>query len=221
MTPEKTIPGTRRAKQKARTRELILESAKELFDKLGYQKTTIRAVAKGAGVGLGTVMSHFPDKRSLLIGAVLDFWQETEQRVYTSIAAFTGVRELFLYITKEFYAAYAAKPDLSRTLLKELAFVDGQQEDRPWGKVDEMLELAAIMVEQGKQTGEISPDADSASVGLALFANYMFVLHMGLSQIEVDVNSMVGMLEVLTDQLFNGIGGSTATAASTKGEDTC
>ena len=60
MTPEKNPTGTRRAAQKARTRELILESATELFDKLGYDKTTIRAVAKGAGVGLGTVMSHFP-----------------------------------------------------------------------------------------------------------------------------------------------------------------
>ncbi len=206
MTPEKTPIGTRRAEQKAKTRELILESATELFDKLGYEKTTIRAVAKGAGVGLGTVMSHFPDKRSLLVGTVLDFWQDTEQRVYNSLPQNTNIRDLFLFITTEFYKAYAAKPDLSRTLLRELSFVEGQLAERPWAKVDEMLKLATMMVEQGKQAGEIRADADASSVGLALFANYMFVLHIGLSEPEVKVNNMVNMLKALTDQLYKGIG---------------
>lgn len=221
MTAQETVTGTRRAEQKARTRELILESARELFEKLGYQKTTIRAVAKGAGVGLGTVMSHFPDKRSLLVGTVMDFWHATEVKVFHTLPKYKSAREMFIYATKAFFEAYAEQPDLSRTLLRELSFVEGELAAGPWQKADELLGLATMLVDQAKQTGEIRSDADPSTVALALFANYMFVLHIGLVQPVVSVADMVNMLEVLTDQLFRGIGANSAADTTQKGEGRC
>ncbi len=64
--------GKRREKQKAETYALILESAKYLFDSVGYDKTTMRAVAIHAEIGLGTIYKHFPNKMSLLSIAFSD-----------------------------------------------------------------------------------------------------------------------------------------------------
>ncbi|MFD7257574.1 ScbR family autoregulator-binding transcription factor [Streptomyces sp. NPDC059874] len=48
-----------------RTREQILRAAAELLEEHGYRGTAMRAVAQRAGVTLGAVYFHFPDKEAL------------------------------------------------------------------------------------------------------------------------------------------------------------
>jgi AcrR family transcriptional regulator len=54
-----------RAEQRRRTEERILAAAREMFAELGYDRTTIRAVAKAAGVDGGLVMHYFGAKDEL------------------------------------------------------------------------------------------------------------------------------------------------------------
>ena len=49
------------------TRQKLVAVAHDLFAREGYEGTSIGDVAKGAGVGVGTVYHHFADKRTLLI----------------------------------------------------------------------------------------------------------------------------------------------------------
>ncbi len=53
------------------TRNLILETAQEVFLKDGYAKTTIAKISEMANVGYGTVYSHFKGKDDIL-GRVID-----------------------------------------------------------------------------------------------------------------------------------------------------
>ncbi len=53
------------------TRNLILETAQEVFLKDGYAKTTIAKISEMANVGYGTVYSHFKGKDDIL-GRVVD-----------------------------------------------------------------------------------------------------------------------------------------------------
>ena len=55
-----------RREQAARTREQILDSAKELFERDGYAATTMAAIASAAGVSLKTVYLAFETKSGLL-----------------------------------------------------------------------------------------------------------------------------------------------------------
>ena len=55
-----------RREQAARTREQILDSAKELFERDGYAATTMAAIASAAGVSLKTVYLVFETKPGLL-----------------------------------------------------------------------------------------------------------------------------------------------------------
>jgi AcrR family transcriptional regulator len=62
-----TDPSARptRAQQRRRTEESILAAARQMFAELGYDRTTIRAVAKAAGVDAGLVMHYFGTKDEL------------------------------------------------------------------------------------------------------------------------------------------------------------
>jgi AcrR family transcriptional regulator len=62
-----TDPNARptRAQQRRQTEARILTAACEMFAELGYERTTIRAVAKAAGVDAGLVMHYFASKDEL------------------------------------------------------------------------------------------------------------------------------------------------------------
>ena len=49
------------------TRERVLASAEALFREAGYESASMSDVARRAGVGVGTLYHHFPDKRALLL----------------------------------------------------------------------------------------------------------------------------------------------------------
>lgn len=53
------------------TRQKILGAAQKLFDKNGFENTSVDEVAIKAGVVKGTIFSHFGDKKSLLIAIKL------------------------------------------------------------------------------------------------------------------------------------------------------
>lgn len=55
------------------TRARVLSAAEDLFGRHGYEASTIQDVASAAGVAVGTVYHHFPDKRSILL-TLVDEW---------------------------------------------------------------------------------------------------------------------------------------------------
>jgi AcrR family transcriptional regulator len=57
---------TRREQNVEQTRELILDAAREVFVASGYESTSIREVARRAGISHGTIYLHFRDKDDLL-----------------------------------------------------------------------------------------------------------------------------------------------------------
>jgi AcrR family transcriptional regulator len=56
-----------RAEQRRQTEERILHEARSLFAELGFERTTIRAVAAAAGVDGGLVMHYFGSKQELFL----------------------------------------------------------------------------------------------------------------------------------------------------------
>ena len=66
-----TDPSARptRAQQRRQTEENILAAARQMFADVGYDRTTIRAVAKAAGVDGGLVMHYFGSKDELFARA--------------------------------------------------------------------------------------------------------------------------------------------------------
>ncbi len=57
-------------------RENMLLEVKRLLSEGGYGAVTVRAVAQGCGVGVGTVYNYFPSKEALLAEYLLSSWRE-------------------------------------------------------------------------------------------------------------------------------------------------
>lgn len=64
------MPRNRRPQDPEAKRDEILEAATELFTRLGYEKTSLKAIANSAGVTANTIYWYFPDKDTLLVGVV-------------------------------------------------------------------------------------------------------------------------------------------------------
>jgi AcrR family transcriptional regulator len=57
-------PATRRG---AQTRQLILDTALRMFKEQGYARTSMRAIARAAGVAVGNAYYYFPSKEHLIL----------------------------------------------------------------------------------------------------------------------------------------------------------
>ncbi len=55
-----------------RTRQAILEAAYELFLEQGYAATSMRQIAERAGLALGGIYNHFPNKEAIFGELILD-----------------------------------------------------------------------------------------------------------------------------------------------------
>ncbi len=206
MDSKETSTGSRRLIQKEETRKIILERSRELFNELGFDKTSTRAIATRAGVGVGTVFSHFPDKSSLLIAALLDDLTSTQANAMKSMPKDANVCDRFLHLARFFYTYYSKRPDLSRTLLKELWFVKGEWGGKLTTQAFEFVLLVSNMLEQAKERKEIRPEADTLLCARAFFSHYLIVLYEGLNSSEVDVKTMLDTLKGMLNQLLIGVG---------------
>ena len=54
----------------------LAEEARRQIEESGFSATTIRSVAKGCGVGVGTVYNYFPSKEALVATFMLTDWKD-------------------------------------------------------------------------------------------------------------------------------------------------
>jgi len=74
-----------RQRKKERTRRALIEAAIELFDRKGYDETTIAEISAAADVSTRTFFSYFPAKEDVLFA-------DTEARVETALAVIDARR---------------------------------------------------------------------------------------------------------------------------------
>jgi len=84
-----------------------LEANQGWFEERGYEETTMRAIARRAGVGLGTITHHFPDKRSLLVAA---FQEDLGAVIEERFASVPGgeLRGELLHLAEGLYGFYGS-----------------------------------------------------------------------------------------------------------------
>ena len=62
-------------------REALLNEAKKQINEQGYENTTVRSVAKGCGIAVGTVYNYFKSKDILIASFILQDWWECTNRI--------------------------------------------------------------------------------------------------------------------------------------------
>lgn len=56
-------------------REMLIDEAKKQIEENGYDNVTIRSIAKGCGIGLGTFYNYFKSKDMLIATFLLEDWK--------------------------------------------------------------------------------------------------------------------------------------------------
>ncbi len=86
MTPEAAAPMSLRERQKAQTREHLLDAAAGLIAERGYGDTTMDDIARAAGSSRATVYAYFATKDDILRTLAIGMWEATED-LYRAFAA--------------------------------------------------------------------------------------------------------------------------------------
>ena len=203
---EKQYNGNLRAQHKEETEAIIFESAKSLFEKSGFEKTTIRAIARNAGVGLGTIFNYFPDKPSLLIAVLLHDLENVEVHTFSTLPKKSNIVEKCIHIAKSYYSYYAKNPSLSRTLIKESNFIGGKFGDLLESRINKFIQLLQDMMIEAQENGEIRVDVDCELVAITFYSLFLSFLFSGLGSHEFDIKESINMIRRLLNQYMNGIG---------------
>jgi TetR/AcrR family transcriptional regulator, acrAB operon repressor len=74
-----------REEKSERSRRLVLDAALKLFSKRGFGATSVREIAETAGVSIGNVYHHFPDKESIF-HALLEEYRELTKSQHFPLA---------------------------------------------------------------------------------------------------------------------------------------
>lgn len=190
-----------RQAQKEDTRRLILDSAYVLFAKNGYAKTTMRALAGQAGIGLGTIFKHFPDKPSLLAAAFQDDLSIIIQKSFNELPE-SGLKKQLLHITKNLYSFYAENPNFSRTLIKEVLFLEGEHGKILDAQIDMFLNEISGLLNKAIENCEITSKINIHDGALAFWSFYFTVLLMGLKQPSFEIDIQLTIIEKLIENYF-------------------
>ena len=194
-----------REKRKRETRELIQRAARRLMVEYGYEKMTMRALAKAAGVGLGTIGLHFKGKKSLLLST---FYDEIEREFLMAFEAMPregSLKDKLMSIVGTMYGYYGEHTIFLGPVAREALFATGEWRGRFDDQLHEMLGLVAGLVERHKELGEVRADVFAPHVAMAGWCLYLNVLIDGLNSEVFDVDAQVAKVEPLLNVLLGGV----------------
>ncbi|HKO47208.1 MAG TPA: TetR/AcrR family transcriptional regulator [Polyangiaceae bacterium] len=201
--PASDVPPARGRKLgKLVTRARILEVARQQLETLGFDGTSIRGVARAAGVATGTVLLHCADKRDLLHAALFDDLQQSWERARDAQAQRPLASEL-PRIAQSFFDYYAARPTLSRALLRESLFADPPWSTRFAAQVADVHRHVAALADSAKQRAELAAHVDSNVFAASFLSFYYFAL---LAWLQGGQPAPGRLFEVMLMQYLAGLG---------------
>jgi AcrR family transcriptional regulator len=187
-------PGLRE-KQKARRFARIKLAARELFLRNEYERTTLRAIAKQARVGAGTILRYVPDKRALL----LLLFDEDHKSVSDRAAAELSDDKEFLRQSidgfRHYYAYFGAYPEYARAILRESSFYDPWKDETPeHGAGARSIDRIRRTVEIARRRREITIEDSDDVLAKLIFEIYQIECRHWLSDAKPNVEEGLAKL---------------------------
>ena len=193
---------SKRQQQKTQTRLAIRESAKHLFTEQGYNATTSRQIARRAGVALGTIFVHFPDKNAILTDILFEDIETTTKQAFLGVVPGRSTAANLLHLAEALYTYYLERPDLSRALLQNSLFATAEETNFSQ-QIEVFIAELTHLIQQGQSCGDVTPTKDPKLMATSFMASYFFVL-MGLLREEFSgVEGALQQLGQLTRQILS------------------
>lgn len=170
-------PAARREAAKRAKLARIEATARALFDAHGYEGTTTRAIAEGAGIGTGTLFLYFKEKRDLLVHLLHGDVERTVARAVDGLDSPETPGELADTVGELLTGAcavYDARPNLARVFLKEILFLEDATASERW--VASLRVPLERQLAEARRQGLLRADVDPSAIALQLVGLLHFVL---------------------------------------------
>lgn len=165
-------PGLRERNKLDKLRRIQV-AARQLFTERGYERATTRAIARRAGVGLGTLFNYAGDKRDLVFLIFIEELDRLADRAFASVDRRAPLLEQLITAFAHYYRAFGANTRLARILLQELTFyssgrlaADFQRSRR------RTVGLIERLIVRARQDRRVRRDIDAAAAALSVFFLY-------------------------------------------------
>ncbi len=195
-----------REKKKEQTRVKIQAVSLQLFEMLGYEKTTMEKIAQEAEIGLGTLYNYFPSKTALFFSVIETnietFVSELEEIINSDITLMESLREFFDIYLKSF-TTYGN--NIWRDMLREITF----HENMGYAKIKEIdqnfiNQLYKLLNKRivGKEVNKGEKLSTATKVLYSLLEYHIFYY---VSDISVSLQEMIESLMVQTNLFVDGL----------------
>ncbi|MDX1781269.1 MAG: TetR/AcrR family transcriptional regulator [Thalassovita sp.] len=164
---------TLRARQKEDRRKRIISSAKTLFKKKGYERTTIENIAEEAGVSGVTVHNYYGTKAGVLLALVVDSDEALISRLDESLSHKEGdLIELVVQFARVImdHAMANLEKDIWRQVIAAVTTEAGTRLSTAYSKLDQKLAYTLVKrIEAAQAAGTVPAETDPVHLGKALF----------------------------------------------------
>ena len=159
----------RRQTAKVRTRQKVLDAARQLFGERGYEPATIRDIAKGAGMSTGAVFANFQDKAELFEAVLSTDMVKLAETLKTAAAAETTVKgRLLAALTAGYHASLEQLP-LVQAVVARSWFQPVAAEMRSRDAIKPLVAIVTDALQAGVADRELRQDADVRLLGEMIY----------------------------------------------------
>lgn len=199
-------PLGQRARNKRDKLNRIKNAARKLFVSKGFDDATLREIAAGAGVGLGTVFLYAADKRDLLFLIANEGLEEATAAAQAVVRPEAPLLDNLLAVFRRQYAFFARQPALSRLLLREMTFYESGAQARAFQATrDALIALIGNTVAQAMQQGRITAAETPPLIGWTIFCIFQVELRRWVADGDLDLRQGMNRLRRTLNVCVTGL----------------
>jgi AcrR family transcriptional regulator len=184
-----------RQSQKEATRNRVLVAARELFDIQGFEGTTIREIARQAGVSVGSVFTTFATKSEILSQVMqdrLDRLYAELDRVLPHLRGSTSDR-----LRSMFAIHFAFEAPRTRLFLAHIVSAYDwtlPPEAKPFGKTVRLQDIIRECLCKGVAEGDVDPAVDHQEIIDLLMSAYAWTYRLSVWD-GADADTMTAVMD--------------------------
>ncbi|MGA0544561.1 TetR/AcrR family transcriptional regulator [Brevundimonas sp. VNH65] len=149
----------RRQAAKVRTRQKVLDAARDLFAERGYDPATIRDIAKGAGMSTGAVFANFQDKAELFETVLTEDMGRLAEVLQSGAEGSTVREKLNAALAAGYHQTLDHLP-LFQAIVARSWFQPLAAEQRARSATARLTGVITEVLRAGVASGELTQDAD-------------------------------------------------------------
>jgi AcrR family transcriptional regulator len=195
-----------RERNKLQKRRRIYEVARRLFEKQGYDSTTMRQIARAADVGEGTVFLYAKDKRELLFRIFKDDFLSVIEEAFLQIprdAPFLEQLTAFMTPWLRFLQPHGA---LVRIMVRESFGMTDSAGEEYEAMLANIGGKFARLLKDAQQRRQVRTDLELQRLVDAIWANFRFYADDWAAQRRPSLDEGVARMRAGLTLLFEGIG---------------